>query len=91
MSTAVECYIVFFNVICIMRIFEYFYVLKKTIILDINTYVRLRDEPNSLEALEAELLHDDRVDNTGLGEKAVTRQIIDERETCYHRKYRQYG
>jgi predicted Co/Zn/Cd cation transporter (cation efflux family) len=90
-ETSIQPYIIFFNVICIMRVVEYFYVVKRTIIMDINTYVKLRDDPVEVEELQTELIFDDRVDNVGLGEKAVTRQIIEETDICYYWKERAYG
>jgi hypothetical protein len=42
-ETSIQCYIVFFNVICVMRVIEYFTVIRRTVILDIKTYVELRE------------------------------------------------
>lgn len=42
-TTSIQSYVIFFNVICVMRVIEFFLVVRTTVIKDIATYVEIRD------------------------------------------------
>lgn len=56
----IESYVIFFTVVCFMRILEYFILIRRTVLLDARIYMQtIEDDKNETkEELEAELLLD---------------------------------
>lgn len=58
---SIESYIIFFNVICFMRMIEYVTIVRRTVLLDAKVFIQIREEQNqkSADELKEELLDDD--------------------------------
>ena len=55
---AIESYIIFFNVICFMRMIEYVTIIRRTVLVDARTYLEIKEMENqkSEEEIKEELL-----------------------------------
>ena len=60
----IECYIIFFNVVCFMRIFEYFAVIRRTVILDARAFKEQRalEDLKSTDEIREEMILERRDD-----------------------------
>lgn len=63
-QTSIQPYIVFFNIICIMRVIEFWTVVRRTVFMEMKTFVEVREEQLKLEELQSELLNDDNSETT---------------------------
>lgn len=91
----IECYIIFFLVLCIMRILEYFTNIRQTVVLDARTYLKIRQEEGEKSATELReqlILERKETDEKFLGLKSVQKQILDEKgDQSYLERTRGYG
>jgi len=90
---AIESYIVFFNVVCFMRIVEYVVIVRRTVWLDAKVYLQMREEEASMskDELQSLLLDSTGESNADMGMRTVQKEILEEKLDSYLERERGYG
>ena len=71
-TETIESYIIFFNIVCTMRIFEFFTIVRRTVLLDAYNFIKLRSEKEkTLEEYREMLLDGDALTNEEMSVKNV--------------------
>lgn len=91
-TETVESYIIFFNIVCFMRIVEFFTIVRRTVLLDARTFLRLRAEKEkTVEEFRELLLEGSATTNEAMSLKNVQRQMMQELDQSYLTRDRGYG
>jgi hypothetical protein len=70
---SIESYIVFFNIVCFMRIVEYVVIVRRTVWLDAKVYLQMKEEEASMtkDELQSLLLDSQGESNADMGIRTV--------------------
>lgn len=70
---SIESYIIFFNIVCFMRLIEYFIIVRRTVLLDAKNFMSIKAdmEAKTAEQIEEEMLNETGGDNETQSKKNV--------------------
>jgi hypothetical protein len=76
----IESYIIFFNIVCFMRIIEFVTIVRRTVLLDARIFLEIRSQDNvqTKEELNEMLINEKGDTNEEMGLKNVHREMLSE-------------